>query len=57
MTRLAIFGDLLDLVDDPGLCAVDSAALRFDADHWLLIEQGRIVGRQAADPGDTWQRG
>ena len=56
MTRLAIFGDLLDLVDDPGLCAVDSAALRFDADHWLLIEQGRIVGRQAADPGDGWQR-
>jgi guanine deaminase len=56
MTRLAIRGDLLDLVDAPDLGAVDSAAVRFDADCWLLVDGGRIVGRQAADPGDGWRR-
>jgi len=56
MTRLAIRGDLLDLVADPGLTAIDSVAVRFDADHWLLVDDGRIVGRQPTAPGDGWQR-
>ena len=54
--RLAIRGDLLDLVDDPGFGAVDTPAVRFDADAWLLVEDGRIVGRSRSDPGDGWQR-
>jgi guanine deaminase len=56
MTRTAIRGDLLDLVADPGLTDTDTRAVRFDADHWLLIEDGRIVGRQPQDPGAGWQR-
>jgi guanine deaminase len=54
--RLAIRGDLLDFVADPGLHAVDSAALRHDADTWLLVEDGRIAGRSRADPGEGWER-
>lgn len=54
--RLAIRGDLLEVVDDPGFGAVDTPAVRFDADAWLLIEDGRIAGRSRADPGDGWQR-
>lgn len=30
--------------------------MRFDRDHWLLIEDGRIVGRQAAEPDESWAR-
>lgn len=56
MTRTAIRGDLLDLVADPGLTGAEPRAARFDADHWLLIEGGRIVGRQPHDPGDGWHR-
>ncbi|MCP5271313.1 MAG: guanine deaminase [Burkholderiaceae bacterium] len=57
--RLAIRGDLLDLVAAPVLtdAAPDGGgAVRFAPDHWLLVERGRIVGRQAADPGEGWQR-
>ncbi|WP_235823289.1 guanine deaminase [Azohydromonas sediminis] len=54
--RLAIRGDLLDVVDDPGFGAVDTPAVRFDADAWLLVEDGRIAGRTRADPGDGWPR-
>ncbi len=54
--HLALRGDLLDVVADPGLHAVDGPAVRFDADTWLLIENGRIVGRSAADPGPDWER-
>jgi guanine deaminase len=56
MTRLAILGDLLDFVATPGLGETDAAAVRFDPDHWLLVEGRRIVGRQATDPGEGWQR-
>ncbi|MEO7244844.1 MAG: guanine deaminase [Rubrivivax sp.] len=56
MTRRAIRGDLLDGVADPGLDDTASPAVRFDADHWLLLDGSRIVGRQAADPGDGWER-
>ncbi len=58
-SRVAIRGDLLDLVADPGFGAtgsLDSPAVRFDADCWLLVEQGRIVGRSQADPGPGWER-
>jgi guanine deaminase len=56
--RTAIRGDLLDLLSDPGLGAeAGSAAVRFDPDSWLLIgADGRIEGRQRADPGDGWHR-
>jgi len=54
--RVAIRADLLDLVADPGFDALESPAVRFDADAWLLIENGRIAGRTRADPGPGWQR-
>ena len=62
--RLAVRGDLLDFVADPGLgtaTATRGAApscVRFRPDHWLYIEHGRIVGAQAADttPDASWQR-
>ena len=62
--RLAVRGDLLDFVADPGLGtatptrgAAPSCA-RFRPDHWLYIEHGCIVGAQAADttPDASWQR-
>ncbi|MCU0929243.1 MAG: guanine deaminase [Burkholderiaceae bacterium] len=56
MQRLAIRGDLLDLTDDPGFGAVESSAVRFDADIWLLVEDGRIAGRSRTDPGEGWTR-
>jgi guanine deaminase len=57
MKRLALRGDLLDFTADPGLDAsVSSPAVRYAADTWLLIEDGRIAGRTAADPGAGWER-
>ena len=55
-SRIALRGDLLDFTAEPGWGEVESEAVRYRADHWLLIENGRIVGAQAADPDDTWQR-
>ena len=57
-TRIALRGDLLDFTAAPAWGDVDPAGLRFRADHWLLIEQGRIVGTQPGDqvPGDDWRR-
>ena len=55
-SRVAIRGDLLDIDADPGFDAPAAARPRFDADHWLLIEDGIIKGRSAADPGEGWQR-
>lgn len=54
--RWALRGDLLDFTAAPGWGDVDAAAVRFDRDHWLLIEDGRIVGRQAAEPDASWVR-
>ncbi len=63
-TRLAIRGDLLDFTADPGL-GPDAhtrghvpAGVRFRPDHWLLIEDDRIVGAQPAAlaPDARWQR-
>lgn len=54
--RLALRADLLDFTDDPGLSAVETPALRFDPDCWLLIEDGRIAGRTRETPGEDWER-
>ena len=55
-TRIALRGDLLDFSATPGWGEVDSTAPRYRPDHWLMIEDGRIVGAQTADPGTGWQR-
>ena len=54
--RVALRGDLLDVTADPGFGAVAAARVRFDGDHWLLIEGGRITGRSATAPDATWER-
>ncbi|MDB6001770.1 MAG: guanine deaminase [Rhizobacter sp.] len=56
--RIAIRGDLLDFTADPGFTELQPAAVRFRADHWLLVEGGRIVGTQpgAAPVPAGWQR-
>ncbi|MBS0433563.1 MAG: guanine deaminase [Proteobacteria bacterium] len=55
-TRLAIHGDLLDFTAEPGWGEIESAAVRFRPDHWLLIEDGRIAAVQAQAPGADWPR-
>ena len=56
----ALRGDLLAATCStsaaPAWGEVDSAAVRFRPDHWLLIENGRIAGAQAEAPGEGWQR-
>lgn len=54
--RVALRGDLLDFVAEPAWGDVNSGAVRLDTDCWLLIEDGRIVARQASDPGPQWTR-
>lgn len=54
--RWALRGDLLDFTAAPAWGDTESPAVRFDRDHWLLIEHGRIVGRQAEAPDDSWVR-
>jgi guanine deaminase len=56
MKRIAIRGDLLEVTADPGFGGTASSKVRFDADHWLLAEDGRIVGRSADEPDASWQR-
>ncbi len=56
LPSFALRGDLLDFAATPAWGAVDSAAVRFRADHWLLVERGRIAGVQAAEPDDAWRR-
>ncbi|MDH5538635.1 MAG: guanine deaminase [Rhizobacter sp.] len=56
--RLAMRGDLLDFVAAPDWGTVESDAVRYRPDHWLLIDAGRIVGchgREQAPP-DTFTR-
>lgn len=55
MTRIALRGDLLDLTDDPGFGGATSPCVRFDADSWLLVDDGRIAGRQREVPDASWQ--
>ena len=62
--RLAVRGDLLDFVADPGLGTATPtrgaapSCVRFRPDHWLHIEHGRIVGVQPGSqaPDASWQR-
>lgn len=56
LSRLALRGDLLDFTATPAWAEVDSPAVRFRPDHWLLIEGGRIVGAQPASqmPDASW---
>ncbi len=56
--RVALQGDLLDFTADPGWSApqVDHPGVRHRPDHWLLIEDGRIVAVQAEAPGPDWPR-
>ena len=54
--RIALRGDLLDFESEPAWGEVESAAVRFRPDHWLLIENGRIRGAQVEEPDASWQR-
>ncbi len=56
--RIALRGDLLDLTTRPEWGAVESPAVRWRPDHWLLIEDGRITGAQPGDqpPDASWTR-
>jgi guanine deaminase len=56
--KLALRADLLDFTATPALDDVDTPALRFRPDHWLLIEQGRIQAVLPGDqaPGEDWAR-
>lgn len=56
--RIALRGDLLDFTTAPEWGAIDSPAVRFREDHWLLIEDGLIAGAQPGDqvPDDSWTR-
>jgi guanine deaminase len=55
-SRIAVRGDLLDFVAEPAWGEVESDAVRFRPDHWLLVEDGRIRGAQLAEPDDSWTR-
>ena len=52
--RFALRGDLLDFVGAPAWGEVESNAVRFRPDHWLLIENGRIAGAQLEAPDASW---
>lgn len=57
--RLALFGDLLDVIAPPGPEArLDDppAGVRWRPRHWLLIEDGRIAAVQTEAPGADWPR-
>jgi len=56
--RLALRGDLLDFTWTPGWDEVETTAVRHRPDHWLLIEDGLIVGGQpgAQAPDASWRR-
>ena len=55
--RLALRGDLLDFIGAPAWGDTGLAGVRWRADHWLLIEGGRIVGAQPGTqaPGPQWR--
>ena len=54
--RLALRGDLLDFTATPNWADTSLHSVRFRADHWLLIEAGRIVGAQPGSqlPDASW---
>lgn len=55
--RLAVRADLLDFPEDPGWQVDAGPAVRYQPDHWLLVEDGQIVGMQPGTqhPGEGWQ--
>ena len=53
---IALRGDLLDFIAEPAWGDVDSAAVRFRPDHWLLIADGCIHAVQAEPPDAQWKR-
>lgn len=55
-TRLAIRADLLDFTADPGWAAPNDTTpgLRWRPDHWLLVDEGRIVSVQQDAPDASW---
>ena len=57
--RTALRGDLLDFSATPAWGEVESPAVRFRPDHWLLVEDGRIAGTQPASQplAPDWQPG
>lgn len=57
-SRVALRGDLLDLVADPGFTVDAPHAVRYRPDHWLWIEDGRIVDATPADrpPPESFER-
>jgi guanine deaminase len=54
--KLALRGDLLDFTAMPGWAELDSPAVRYRPDHWLLIENGRIAGSQPEEPDASWAK-
>ncbi|MGE0313106.1 MAG: guanine deaminase [Lautropia sp.] len=59
--RLALRADLLDFTASPAWGAVGSPdsppeGVRHRPDHWLLIDDGRIVGAQPEPPGTDFAR-
>lgn len=56
--RVALRGDLLDFTGMPEWAVTESPAVRFRADHWLLVEDGRIAGAQPGHfgPDASWTR-
>jgi guanine deaminase len=54
-SKLALRGDLLDFTAAPAWGQLDSPAVRYQPDHWLLIDaQGRIAGVQREEPDASW---
>ncbi len=47
-SRFALRGDLLDFTSAPLWGEVDSPAVRFRPDHWLLIDAGRSADTATA---------
>ena len=56
--RLALRGDLLDFTSPPALEATALDGVRWRADHWLLVEDGRVSGVQPGthEPDSSWTR-
>jgi guanine deaminase len=56
-SRIALRGDLLDFDADPGFASPrEAAGVRYRADSWLLIDDGRIAGVQSEDPPAGYER-
>jgi guanine deaminase len=53
--RCAILGDLLDFTGTPAWGQLEAPQLRYRPDHWLLIEDGHIVGAEPQLPADWAQ--